>query len=79
MMSKDSFGGKMRKRDGYWAKEVAEQVCVYRQTLTRYIVAFLDDLIEADVIKVYGIRKKRYLITDVNKFLEVLRDNGVVL
>ncbi len=69
----------MRKRDGYWAKEVAEQVCVYRQTLTRYIVAFLDDLIEADVIKVYGIRKKRYLITDVNKFLEVLRDNGVVL
>jgi len=69
----------MRKRDGYWAKEVAEQVGVYRQTLTRYIVAFLDDLIEADVIKVYGIRKKRYLITDVNKFLEVLRDNGVVL
>lgn len=69
----------MRKVNGYWAKDVAEQLGVNRQTLTKYIKAFLDDLIEAGVLKVYGVQKKRYLITDVEKFRRVLRDNGVVL
>lgn len=67
------------RKNGYWAKEVAEQLGVNRQTLTKYIKAFFDDLIEADVLKVYGVQRKRYLITDVDKFRRVLRENGVVL